>query len=74
MSRSPSRSIVKRLRMFMPISGEIVEVNEALRTDPSLANSDPMGNGWFFKVRVSDMSEFDQLMDAPGYDELLKTL
>ncbi len=60
--------------LFMPISGEIVEVNEALRTDPSLANSDPMGNGWFFKVRVSDMSEFDQLMDAPGYDELLKTL
>ena len=60
--------------LFMPISGEIVEVNDALRADPSLANTDPMGNGWFFKVRVSDMSEFDQLMDAPGYDELLKTL
>lgn len=60
--------------LYMPVSGEVVEVNEALRADPSLANSDPMGNGWFFKVRVSDMSEFDQLMDAPGYDELLKTL
>ena len=60
--------------LFMPISGEIVEVNDALRADPSLANTDPMGNGWFFKVRVSDMAEFDQLMDAPGYDELLKTL
>ncbi len=58
----------------MPLSGEVVEVNEALRTDPSLANSDPMGNGWFFKVRVADMAEFERLMDPPGYDALLKTL
>ncbi len=58
----------------MPVSGEVVEVNEALRADPSLANSDPMGNGWFFKVKVSDMAEFDLLMDPPGYDALLKTL
>ncbi|HEX4511815.1 MAG TPA: glycine cleavage system protein GcvH [Burkholderiaceae bacterium] len=60
--------------LFMPVSGEIVEVNEALRDDPALANTDPLGNGWFFKVHVSDMTEFDQLMDAPGYDALLKTL
>jgi glycine cleavage system H protein len=58
----------------MPVSGEVVEVNEALRADPSLANSDPMGQGWFFKVKVSDMAESDQLMDPPGYDALLKTL
>ena len=60
--------------LFMPVGGEVVEVNEALRADPSLANSDPMGNGWFFKVHVTDMAEFDQLMDPPGYDALLKTL
>ncbi len=60
--------------LYMPVSGEVVEVNEALRADPSLANSDPMGNGWFFKVHVTDMAEFDQLMDPPGYDALLKTL
>ena len=60
--------------VYMPVTGEITEVNEALRADPSLANSDPMGNGWFFKVHVSDMAEFDQLMDPPGYDALLKTL
>jgi glycine cleavage system H protein len=60
--------------LYMPVSGEIVEVNEKLRADPSLANSDPMGEGWFFTVRVSDMAEFDQLMDAPAYDALLKTL
>src|SRR4029079_8360401 len=49
--------------LYMPVSGEIVEVNEALRADPSLANTDPLGNGWFFKVHVTDMGEFDQLMD-----------
>ena len=58
----------------MPVSGEVVEVNEDLRGNPSLANSDPMGNGWFFKVKISDMTEFDQLMDVPEYDALLKTL
>jgi glycine cleavage system H protein len=60
--------------IYMPVSGEVVEVNEALKADPALANTDPMGSGWFFKVRVSDMSQFDQLMDPPGYDALLKTL
>ena len=60
--------------LYMPVSGEIVEINEALRSDPALANTDPMGNGWFFKVHVTDMGEFDQLMDPPGYDALLKTL
>jgi glycine cleavage system H protein len=58
----------------MPCSGEVVEVNEALRADPSLANRDPMGEGWFFKVHLTDMTEFDRLMDPPGYDALLKTL
>ena len=53
--------------VFMPVSGEVVEVNEALRDDPSLANSDPLGKGWFFKVLVSDMTEFDALMDEPAY-------
>ncbi len=60
--------------VYMPLSGEVVEVNEALRADPSLANSDPLGAGWFFKVKVADMAEFDQLMDPPAYDALLKTL
>jgi len=58
--------------VYMPVSGEIVEVNEALRADPSLANSDPMGTGWFFKVLVKDMEQFDQLMDEPAYAEFAK--
>ena len=60
--------------LYMPVSGEVVEVNEALRSDPALANTDPMDKGWFFKVKVSDIAQFDQLMDPPGYDALLKTL
>jgi glycine cleavage system H protein len=60
--------------LYMPMSGEVVEVNTALKDDPSLANSDPLGAGWFFKVKVADMAEFDQLMDPPAYDALLKTL
>ena len=58
--------------VYMPVAGEIVEINDALRADPSLANRDPLGNGWFFKVHVTDMAEFDQLMDGPAYDALLK--
>jgi glycine cleavage system H protein len=58
--------------LYMPVSGEVVEVNEALRADPALANTDPLGNGWFFKVRVADMTEFEQLMDAPAYDLLVQ--
>jgi glycine cleavage system H protein len=60
--------------IYMPVTGEVVEVNEELRADPSLANRDPMGNGWFFKVHVTKMAEFDELMDPPAYDALLKTL
>lgn len=53
--------------VYMPVSGEIVEVNEALRADPSLANSDPQGAGWFFKVRLSDASQLDALLDETAY-------
>ena len=53
--------------IYMPISGEVTEVNEALRDDPSLANSDPLGAGWFFKVKLSDASQLDALMDETRY-------
>ncbi|MEJ2539037.1 MAG: glycine cleavage system protein GcvH [Gemmatimonadota bacterium] len=53
--------------LFSPVSGEIVEVNESLDDDPSLVNSDPYGDGWMVKIRVSDASELDELMDAAGY-------
>ncbi|HET8747940.1 MAG TPA: glycine cleavage system protein GcvH [Ramlibacter sp.] len=53
--------------VYMPIAGEVSEVNEDLRADPSLANKDPMGAGWFFKILIKDMAEFDALMDEPEY-------
>ncbi|MDP3171032.1 MAG: glycine cleavage system protein GcvH [Polaromonas sp.] len=58
--------------VFMPISGEVTEVNEALRDDPSLANSDPLGAGWFFKVRLSDKSQLDALLDEAAYTQFAK--
>jgi glycine cleavage system H protein len=56
------------------VTGEIVEVNEALRDDPALANSDPTGAGWFFKVKLSKPAELDALLDKTAYDDLLKSL
>ena len=53
--------------VYMPVSGEVTEVNEALRDDPSLANTDPQGAGWFFKVRLSDAAQLDSLMDDSAY-------
>ena len=60
--------------VYMPVTGEIVEVNETLRDDPSLANSDPLGTGWFFKVRLAKPAELDSLMSSTAYDDLLKSL
>ena len=53
--------------VYMPVSGVIVEVNEALRDNPSLANTDPLGEGWFFKVRLSDPGQLTALMDEAAY-------
>ena len=53
--------------VYMPVSGEVVDVNEALRADPSLANSDPLGAGWFFKVKLSEPAQLDGLMDETAY-------
>jgi len=53
--------------VYMPISGEITEVNEALRADPSLANSDPLGAGWFFKIKLSEPTQLDALMGETAY-------
>ncbi|RID99481.1 glycine cleavage system protein GcvH [Simplicispira hankyongi] len=58
--------------VYMPVAGEVVEVNEALRADPSLANTNPLGAGWFFRVRVSDLTQFDALMDEPAYANFTK--
>jgi glycine cleavage system H protein len=53
--------------VYAPVTGEVIEGNQALVDDPSLVNSDPEGEGWFFKIRLSDTSELDGLMDAEAY-------
>jgi glycine cleavage system H protein len=53
--------------VYMPVSGEVTEVNEALRADPALANTSPMEEGWFFKVRLSQPAELEQLMSEADY-------
>jgi glycine cleavage system H protein len=55
--------------VYMPVSGEVVEVNEALRADPALANSDPLGAGWFFKIKLGNPSELTALMDETSYSK-----
>lgn len=53
--------------IYAPISGEIVEVNEAVQNDPALVNTDPYGDGWLFKIKAEDASQLDALMDATAY-------
>jgi glycine cleavage system H protein len=53
--------------VYMPIDGVITEVNEDLRADPALANSDPLGKGWFFKITVADPAQLDTLLDEAAY-------
>ncbi len=60
--------------LYMPVSGVVVAVNEALRADPALANTDPLNTGWFFKVQTSDAAELGSLLDSTGYDALLQAL
>jgi glycine cleavage system H protein len=55
--------------VYSPVSGEMVESNQALSDDPSLANSDPEGKGWFFRLTLSDPAELDGLMDADAYQK-----
>jgi glycine cleavage system H protein len=53
--------------VYAPISGQIVETNESIVTDPTIVNSDPLGNGWFFKLKIANPSEIDSLMDEKTY-------
>ena len=57
--------------VYAPVSGEVLEVNEAIVNDPELVNSDPMGAAWFFKIKMSDVSELEGMMDEAGYQALV---
>ncbi len=57
--------------LFMPLSGEIIEFNEALEDAPEKVNSDPFGDGWMIKIKMSDNSQIDNLLDAAAYKEVV---
>lgn len=59
--------------LFMPVSGEVLELNAILESEPEKINSDPYGDGWVIKVKISDASELDNLLDAAAYKELVGT-
>lgn len=57
--------------VYAPLSGEVVETNDAITKDPALVNSDPLGKGWFYKIRLEIVSDFDGLMDEDAYKKLI---
>jgi len=60
--------------VYSPVGGEVIEGNQAIADDPSLINSDPEGEGWFFKLRLTDAGQVEGLMDEASYREWVKTL
>jgi glycine cleavage system H protein len=65
-------SVKAASEVYAPISGEVAEVNETLATDPAMVNTDPMGDGWFLKLRLDDPKELDGLMDEAAYQRLVE--
>lgn len=57
--------------LFLPLSGEIIEFNESLETEPEKVNSDPYGDGWMIKVKMSNTEELDQLLDDAAYKKVI---
>ena len=58
--------------LFMPISGEIIEINEKLESEPELVNNDPYGDGWMVKIKCDDISQLNDLLDLNAYESLTK--
>ena len=57
--------------VYCPLNGEVVEINQAIVDDPSLVNSDPMGAGWFFKLKLANVADIEGLLDEAAYNELI---
>ena len=78
LSKGQEAAVVESVKaasdVYAPVSGEVVEGNQAVADDPALVNSDPEGAGWFFKLRLSDPGELDGLMDEAAYREFVASL
>jgi glycine cleavage system H protein len=67
-------SVKAASEVYAPLSGEVVEVNGALEGEPAKVNADPLGEGWFVKLKVKDKSQFEALMDEAAYNAFVATL
>ena len=67
-------SVKAASEIYAPVSGEIVAVNDALAAEPGAVNAEPLGRGWFFKMKIANQADLDELMDESGYADFLKTL
>ena len=67
-------SVKAASEVFAPISGEVIAVNAALSSEPSRVNSDPLGEGWFLKLRIANAKELDDLMNEAAYDSFVEGL
>ena len=67
-------SVKAASEVYAPVGGEVTEANDALAESPGLVNSDPTGEGWFFKLRIADPKDLDQLMSAEDYKDYVKDL
>jgi glycine cleavage system H protein len=78
LSKGQEAAVVESVKaasdVYSPVSGEVTEANQAIVDDPSLVNSDPEGQGWFFKLKLDNAGELDGLMDEAAYREWVKTL
>jgi len=67
-------SVKAASEVYAPVGGEVIEVNSDLEGAPAKVNEDPLGDGWFMKIKIADAKELDALMDEAAYAEFLKTL
>jgi len=78
LSKGDEAAVVESVKaasdVYAPVGGEVVDGNQAIADDPALINRDPEGEGWFFKLRLTDSSDLDGLMDEQSYREWVKTL
>ena len=78
LSKGQEAAVVESVKaasdVYSPVSGEVVDGNSKVADDPSVVNSDPEGDGWFFKIRLDNPGELDGLMDEAAYRDWIKTL
>jgi len=67
-------SVKAASEVFAPVDGEIIESNKALEEDPSIVNTDAERGGWFYKIKINNISDLDELMDKASYDQFIKGL